>query len=281
MIKRALLIAAAIGVSIALALPGDAFVHHKLLGLHGPTGASGGSGPTWSNTKSCKYGGTATATAGRTNWGQPTAWCVNLAANTFTVSFWFKRRGDDGALLSAADQSTNSHFRSAISGTSLASVYAGGTFVSSSCATSITDNTWTLVTFAFNGSGTLNIYVGNSSTACVTFASVGTETCTRDWIFNTLRSTTNSDTAFGEWGLHNLDELTFWSTTLTGTDHVNLISGGHAIDPTTHSKAANLINYYRCGDDASDTSSNLQDVKGSVNGTHSGSDGVTYPSDVP
>lgn len=257
------------------------FVHHHMVGLVGPTGGSGGGG-SWSNTYSCKYGGTATSTAGRTNWGQPAAWCTNPSANAYSFSFWFKRRSDDGALLTSADQTTNSHFRSAISGTSLASIYAGGNFVSSSCSTSITNNTWTLVTFAFTGTGTLNVYVGNSSTACITFVYVGTETCTRDFIFNTLRSTSNSDTAFAEWGLHNLDEFTVWNTELTGTDHTARIDGsGHAVDPSTHSKAANLIDYYPCGDSASDSSTNLQDVVGSSNGTHSGSDGVTYPADVP
>lgn len=281
MIKRALLIAAAIGVSIALALPGDAFVHHKLLGLHGATGSSGGSGPTWSNTKSCKYAGTATGTAGRTNWGQPTAWCTNPAANAYSFSFWFKRNGDDGALLTSADQSTNSHMRLGVAGTALNNIYAGGNFVSTSCGTSITNATWFLLTWAYNGSGSLNIYVGNSSTACITYTSVGTDVCTRDFIFNTLRGSTNSDTAFGEWALHNMDEFTVWSVALSGTDHVNLQSGGHAIDPSTHAQAANLINYYNCGDDVTDSSTTLNDQVGANDGTHSGTDGVTYPSDVP
>jgi len=253
----------------------SAFVHHHHVGLRAAGGAA------WANTYSCKYGGSSTATAARTNWGQPTAWCTNPAANAYTFSFWFKRRGDDGALLTSADQTTNSHFRSAISGTSLASMYAGGNFVSGSCATSITDNTWNLVSFSFDGAANLRVYVGNSSTACITHTAVGTEVCTRDFIFNTLRSTTNSDTAFGEWGLHNLDEFTVWSVALTGTNHVNLQSAGKAINPATHAQAANLINYYRCGDDAADSTTNLKDTVGSSDGTHSGSGGVTYPADVP
>jgi hypothetical protein len=238
--------------------------------------------PTWANTYSCKYAGTATATAGRTNFGQPAAWCLNLAANDFTVSFWFKRNSDDGSLLASADQSSNSHFRVGIGGTTLNNIYAGGNFVTAgACATSITNNTWYLLTAAFDGSGNMNVYVGNSSTPCITFATVGTQTCTRDWIINTLRSTTNADTAFGEWALHNVDELTFWSTTLDGTDHVNLQSSGHAIDPTTHADAASLTSYFRCGDDPSDTSTTVYDQIGSNDGTHSGSDGVTYQAAVP
>lgn len=282
MIKHALLIAAAIGVSIALALPGDAFVHHKLLGLHGVTGSSGGSGPTWSNTYSCKYAGTATGTAGRTNFGQPTPWCVDFSANAFTVSFWFKRNGDDGSLLAAADQSSNSHFRVGVAGTALTNMYAGGTYVYTACSTSITNNTWYLATFAFNGSGGLKVYVGNSSTSCIgSFTGIGTDVCTRDWIINTLRGSTNSDTAFGEWALHNVDEITMWDVELSGTDHTAMISSGHAVDPSTHSQAANLVSYIRCGDDASDTSSTVIDTIGGYNGTHSGSDGVTYQAAVP
>lgn len=258
---------------------GYAFIHHKLVGLSAPTGSPPSS---WSNTKSCRYGGTATASAGRTNWGQPTAWCTNPAANAYTFSFWFRRNGDDGSLLASADQSTNSHMRVGVAGTAIANVYAGGNFVTAgSCGTTITNATWYLLTWVYDGAGNLNVYVGNSSTACITYVSVGTQTCTRDFIFNTLRSTTNADTAFGEWGLHNLDEFTVWNTALTGTDHVNLQSSGHAVDPMTHSKAANLIDYYRCGDDPADSSTTLYDQIGSWDGTHSGSDGVTYPSDVP
>ncbi len=255
-----------------------AFIHHKLLSRK----TSGAPPPSWTNTKSCRYGGTATASAGRTNWGMPAAWCTSPASSAFSVSYWFKRNGDDGALLSSADQATNSHFRAGVSGTAINNVYMGGNFVSSSCGTSITNATWFLITFTLSATNSFNMYVGNSSTPCISsFTPVGTELCTRDWIFNTLRSSTNADTAFGEWGLHNLDELTFWNATLTGTDHVNLQSSGHAIDPTTHAKAGNLINYYRCGDDVTDSTTLLNDQIGSSDGTHSGSDGVTYPSDVP
>lgn len=242
---------------------------------------------SWSNTKSCKYAGTATGTAGRTNWGQPTEWCVNLSTNARSFSFWFKSNtgganNADGALLTSADQSTNSHFRLGTSGTAINNIYAGGQFVFTSCSATITANTWTLVTMSYDGSGNVTLYVGNSSSSCIgTFSGVGTDLCTRDFIFNTLRASTNSDTAFGEWGTPNMDELTVWNTALSGTDHTNLISSGHAINPATHSKAANLISYYRCGDDAADSSSTLNDQIGAVDGTHSGSDGVTYPSDVP
>jgi hypothetical protein len=266
-----------VALVLSLALPGDApaFVHHKVVGIKAPTGGGG----SWTNTYSCKYAGTATADAGRTNWGQPAAWCTNPAANAYTFSFWFRRNGDDGALLTSADQSTNSHMRTGVSST-VDNIYAGGNSAGT-CGTSITNATWYLLTYAFNGTGSLNVYVGNSSTPCLTYASVGTNVCTRDFIFNTLRATTNTDTAFGEWGLHNLDEFTVWNTALTGTDHVNLQSSGHAVNPSTHAKAANLINYYRCGDSGSDSLTNLQDVVGSSNGTHSGSAGVTYQAAVP
>lgn len=282
MIKRVLLLLLAIGFSVTLALPGDAFVHHKLVGIHGATGSSGGGG-SWANTYSCKYAGTATGTAGRTNFGQPTPWCVDFSANAFTVSFWFKRNSDDGSLFASADQSSNSHFRVGVAGTALTNMYVGGTYIYTACSTSITNNTWYLATFAFDGSGGLKVYVGNSSTSCVgSFTGIGTDVCTRDWIINTLRSSTNSDTAFGEWALHNIDEITMWDVELSGTDHTAMIDGsGHAKDPSTHSQAANLVSYIRCGDDASDTSTTVIDTVGGYNGTHSGSDGVTYPATVP
>jgi len=259
-----------------------AFLHHKLLSRK--TTASGGS---WSNTKSCKYAGTATGTAARTNWGQPTAWCVNLSTNALSFSYWFKSNtgganNADGALLTAADSSSNSHMRMGTSGTAINNLYAGGQFVYTSCSATITANTWTLVTMAFDGSGGVKVYVGNSSTSCIgAFTGVSTDLCTRDFMFNTLRGSTNADVSFGEWGTPNLDEMTVWSVALSGTDHTNLISSGHAIDPTTHAQAGSLIAYYRCGDDATDSTTLLNDQIGAVDGTHSGSDGVTYPSDVP
>lgn len=268
-------------VALALSLPG--FVHHRLVASKQAAGGA----PSWSNAKSCKYAGSATGTAGRTNWGQPTAWCVNLSNTARSFSFWFKANSGgsenvDGALLTSADQSTNSHMRLGTSGTAINNVYAGGQYVYTACSASLSAGTWYLLTMAFDGAGNVSLYVGNTSTSCIgTFSGVSTNTCTRDFIFNTLRSSTNSDTAFGEWGTPNLDEMTVWDVALSGTDHVNLQSSGHAINPTTHAQAAHLINYYRCGDDASDSSSTLVDQIGSVNGTHSGSDGVTYPSTVP
>lgn len=260
----------------------NAFVHHKLIGIKAPSGAPP---PSWSNTYSCKYAGTATASAARTNWGQPADWCVDLSANAISFSFWARANSGgannvDGALLTSADQSSNSHLRLGTSGTAVNNKYAGGNFISAAC--SMSANTWTLFTFSFDGAGNGQLYVGNSSTSCVGTFTPGTQTCTRDFIFNTLRSSTNADTAFGEWGTPNLDEFTVWDAALSGTDHTALIDGsGHAIDPTTHAQAANLINYYRCGDDPSDTTTTLYDQVGSVDGTHSGSDGVTLVTDVP
>lgn len=274
-------IAALLALALTPNRSADAFVHHNMGVIRGPSAAS------WSNTKSCKYAGTSTATAALTNWGQPSAWCLNPNTNAYSFSFWFKSNtgganNADGALLTSADQSTNSHMRLGTSGTAIDNKYAGGTFVSTTCSATITANIWTLVTYALTGSNGLRIYVGNTSTSCIgSYTGVGTDVCTRDFIFNTLRATTNSDFAFGEWGTPNLDEFTVWNTELSGTDHVNLQSSGHAINPATHAKAANLINYYRCGDDPIDSTTLLNDQIANVDGTHSGSDGVTYPSDVP
>lgn len=262
----------------------NAFIHHKLVGISAPSGTPP---PSWSNTYSCKYAGTSTSTAARTNWGQPSAWCLNPAANAYSFSFWFRSNtggseNPDGALLTAANQAGNSHMRTATSGTAITSIYAGGNFVSGGCSASITANTWTLVTYAFDGAGNAKMYVGNTSTSCITFSTVGTQTCTMDFLFNTLRGSDNTNVAFGEWGTPHMDEFTVWDTEVTGTDHQAMIDGsGHAVDPTTHSLAGNLIDYYRCGDDPSDSSTTLYDQIGSVNGTHSGSDGLTYVTNVP
>lgn len=282
MIKRFRYLLALLALSLAPSLPADAFIHHHMVALKPP--ASGGS---WSNTYSCRYAGTATGTAGRTNWGQPTDWCVNLSNHAVSFSYWFRSNtgganNADGALLTSADSSSNSHMRMGTSGTAINNLYAGGQFVYTACSATVTANTWTLVTMATDGAGGVKVYVGNSSTSCIgSFTGVSTDLCTRDFMFNTLRGSTNADVSFGEWGTPNMDEMTVWNTELTGTDHTALISSGHAIDPTTHSKAANLVAYYNCGDDATDTTTTLHDQIGTVDGTHSGSDGVTYQAAVP
>jgi hypothetical protein len=258
------------------------FNHHLRVTAKTASGA-----PAWSNAYSCRYAGTSTADAGRTNFGQPAPWCLNPETNAMSFSFWFRSNtgganNADGALLTSADQSTNSHMRLGTSGTAINNIYAGGQFVFTSCSATVTANTWTLVTMAFTGADGVRVYVGNSSTSCIgAFNFVDTNTCTRDFLFNTLRATTNADFAFGEWGTPNMDELTVWSTELSGTDHVNLQSSGHAVNPATHAKAANLVSYFRCGDDASDNSTTVQDTVSNFDGTHSGSAGVTYEAAVP
>lgn len=282
MMKRFRYLLALLALSLAPSLPADAFMHHHMVGLKPPAG-----GGSWSNTYSCRYAGTATGTAGRTNWGQPTDWCVNLSNHAVSFSYWFRSNtgganNADGALLTSADSSSNSHMRMGTSGTAINNLYAGGQFIYTACSATITANTWTLLTMSFDGAGGVKVFVGNSSTSCIgSFTGVSTDLCTRDFMFNTLRGSTNSDVSFGEWGTPNLDELTVWNAELTGTDHTALISSGHAIDPTTHSKAANLVAYYNCGDDATDTTTTLHDQIGTVDGTHSGSDGVTYQAAVP
>lgn len=258
----------------------EAFNHHLRTTVKTTVSSS------WSNVYSCKYAGSDTAGAGRTNWGQPASWCVNLSSNARSWSYWIRLNGTgsevDGALLTSADQSTNSHLRMGTSGTALNNLYAGGQFVFTSCSATITVGVWTLLTMSYDGAGNVSVYVGNSSTSCIgTFSGVGSDLCTRDFLFNTLRGSTNSDVAFAEWGTPNLDELTVWSTALTGSDHVALQNAGHAINPTTHSKAGSLINYYRCGDDPSDTSSVLNDAVGAVDGTHVNTSNVSYQAAVP
>lgn len=281
MIKLRRIFIALLALTLSPAIDADAFVHHHMVALRGPSGAA------WSNVKSCKYAGTATGSAGRTNWGQPTAWCLDPETNAYSFSFWFRSNtgganNADGALLTSADQSSNSHMRMGTSGTAINNNYAGGQFIFTACSATITANVWTLVTYSFTGSDGVRIYVGNTSTSCIgAFNGIDNDTCTRDFIFNTLRSSTNADTAFGEWGTPNMDELTVWDNEMTGAMHQELWNSGHAMDPATHSNAANLINYYRCGDDPDDSSTVLDDQIANVDGTHSGSDGVTYPSDVP
>ena len=232
---------------------------------------------SWTNTKSVKYTGTVTSDAGRTTFGQPASWSKTLNSQEFTCTMWFKRNGRDGMLLASRSDS-NAYWQTSVSSGAIVSYY-GGNFASGG---TVADATWYALTQTVrNESGTYTgrTYLGNSSTSiCNTTG--GTTALAIDFYLNIRRGSDNTNFSIGSWGAFNLDNIAFWSVGFTGTDHVEWYNSGHAMNATAHSKAANLINYYYCGDHASDSATVLKDVSGSVNGTHENTSNVSYATDV-
>jgi hypothetical protein len=251
-------------------MPGAAHAFSKLI-------AAGGGG-AWANAKSVRYAGVDTAGVGRTNFGQPAAWSKTLNSQELTVTFWFRRNARDGMLFASRSDS-NSYWQISMSGGALV-CYFGGNFASGGV---VADATWYPVTMTVrNESGTYvgRTYLGNSSTSVLN-ANAGTDALAMDFLLNLRRGSNNTNYSIGAWALSNIDELAIWNIGFTGTDHLEFRNGGTPMNPTTHSKAANLISAYRCGDDAGDTAGTLNDVVGSNDGTHENTANVSYPSAVP
>lgn len=237
--------------------------------------AGGGGG--YSNTKSLRYAGEDTAGSGRTNFFQPTNWSRTLNSQEFTITCWFRRNGRDGTLIGSRS-SSNGYFWTSVTGT--ISCTFGGNFASGG---TVADATWYAYTQTVrNESGTYvgRAFLGSSSTSVLN-TNAGTDTLAMDFLANARRGSNNTDLSFGAWGLFNIDEIAVWNVGFTGAQHVEWYNSGTPLDATTHSQAAGLISYYRCGDAPSDTTSVLEDIVGSDDGSHVNTSNISYPSDVP
>lgn len=233
--------------------------------------------PAWANAYALRCTGTSTSDAGRVNLGQPSAWNVNLAANEFTITGWLYRDGDDGFVISHRSNAVDRFSIELASGNF--NVVAGGNFMSTS-GLSFPNATWEPWTFTSrNESGTYvsRLFVGNSSTSRANVNS-GSTTGAVDWLLNARRGLNNTDIGFGTWGVMRWDELHFWDIGFTGDDHMEWRNGGTPMDATTHSRAANLINGYRCGDSAGDVSPVLKDYIGTNDGSFLNASNVAFVS---
>lgn len=128
----------------------------------------------------------------------------------------------------------------------------------------ISDLNWHMMTLTVS-SGTGRLYLDNALVG-VPFAVGTNQNNIADWLVGCSRYTTNADDSYPWKGL--LDEPTFWNVALTVGQVAELYHSGTPIDPTTHSKASNLIHWYRFGDDTTnDLIPIIKDQKGSADGT--------------
>lgn len=234
-------------------------------------------GAAWGNTYSTLYAGTVTSDAGRTTFGQPSAWSKTLNSQELTMTMWFKRNGRDGILFASRSDS-NAYWHCSISSGAIA-CYFGGNFASGG---SVSDATWYPLTMTVrNESGTYTgrAYLGSSSTSILNTTG-GTTALAMDFFLNIRRGSNNTNFSIGSWGTSNIDELAIWNVGFTGSDHVEWYNSGTPMDAEDHSQAANLLSYYRCGDAPSDSSTVLEDIIGSDNGTHENTSNVSYDADV-
>jgi hypothetical protein len=227
---------------------------------------------SFSNLYSVRYAGTTTADSGKTNFGQPAAWNISLTNSEMTVTLRFRRNGRDGTLFGTRS-TAGSHTWIAVSGGQIQSIF-GGNFANGG---TVSDATWYSLSHTVRSEPayTGRTFLGASGTSILNTVAGG-DMVGVDWLANIRRGSNNTDFAFGSWGTFNIDEIAIWSTGFTGTDHLEYDNGGVAFDLTTHSKAAFLVSWFRCGDAPSDAGAVMEDVIGGNDGTNINTSNVSY-----
>lgn len=128
-------------------------------------------------------------------------------------------------------------------------------------------------------------YAGNSLATGVKFYVNGVEQSGTTSADTLSATTVNTESAtigtYGGGQLHdgNVDEVSFWSATLSSTDVNTLYNSGVPSDVSA-SGISGLTHWWRFGDDT-DTSSTTYDRVGSVDGTLLNMDGTNISTDVP
>lgn len=146
---------------------------------------------------------------------------------------------------------------------------------STSDAGPLVAGTWYNLGLAFDGSQNINgvtLYVNGSPLAVPSSGVVTNTLITTDASQIARRNTTFPLNA-------NIDEVTFWDKKLSAAEWTELYNLGSPDDPTNHSASANLIHWYKCGDD--DTFPTWTDNQGSVDGTMTNMESGDIEADVP
>lgn len=241
--------------------------------------AEAGGGGAFSNTHSFRNTGSATATAGHINFGQPTGWIIAPNANEFTFNFWFRYDDREGVLFGNRTSGTAQVHLGLSSGNLIC--YWGSNNANTAGLT-LADGAWHNVTWTVrNESGTYvgRVFVdGNSSSSANTNAGSGTGTGL-DFLMGHRHGSNNSDFSFGDYCNCWFNQLTAWDVGFTGTMHTELYNSGAPMDPNDHSASANLINWYPLG--TGDTSPTCTDQVGSSDGTIINTGTGTFEAVVP
>lgn len=238
-----------------------------------------GAPPSFSNTHSFRNTGTATASAGHINFGQPSGWIFDPSATEWTFNFWFRYDDRVGTLFGNRTSGV-AQVHIGLGGDNL-NCYWGSNFAATT-GLDMDDGNWHNVTWTVrNESGTYvgRVFVdGNSSSSANANAGTGTGTGL-DFLMGHRHGSNNSDFAFGEYCNCWFNQLTVWNVGFTGTMHTELYNSGSPIDPTTHSAAANLVNWYPLG--TGDTSPTCTDNEGSDDGTIINTATGVFETEVP
>lgn len=256
-----------LGDSNMFGFPGGAFA---AAGGDGYLAASGAR-PLEDNNYALEYGGSDGQVAGWVNLEQPATLDFAPDTDSFSISAWVKRpEAPDFSrcIISKARMGAGGDISVFIGSDDEGAVYVlcgGGENTSGG---DISDGEWHLVTFTvIAGEGSL--YVDEDQVGS-TFSVGAEQNMDADWLIGAARFDDNADSSY-EWRGY-IDEVTFWDEALSAPQVVELFGGGAPVDPTTHTAAADLLDWYRMGD--ADVWPTIADQVGSNDGTAENTPGI-------
>lgn len=248
---------------IALAIA-SAWFHNGRM-APGRGGAGGGSSTPFTNTKSISFDGSDDVVS----IGKPSDMNLTPGVSNFTMSLWFKRgeAGDFERHLGGKATMDSGGQVGVVAGVRAdeqieALAYGGenthggdiGGFV----------HGWHYYGLSLVGpSGFL--YLDGRQVGPSFVVGSGPWSTTPSWLIGGSRGLTDTSTEVWYPFKGNIDEVTFWSTAFTAAEHNELFHAGDPMSPRSHSKAANLIHWYRMGD--GDTYPTILDQVGGATGT--------------
>lgn len=209
--------------------------------------------------------------------------------DTFSMSCWFKTTAATGAIIarrggSAAFKGWEFNNTSGQLGINLSSNnVTGNRLVARTTLSTFNDGVW---------HNYICTYDGSSSTSGVLMIVDGVNVAVTSTIDNLTADISNDvngniasrNNGENPWG-GNLDEISLWDKVLTLAEAQEIYNSGNPDNLSTHSASANLLNWWRMGDDPLDDATggagNIQDQVGGINGTPVNTDAGDIEADVP
>lgn len=217
------------------------------------------------------------------NLGKPANMDLTVGTSKFSISKWFKRgeAGDFERHLGGKARMVGGGQVGVVTGVRAdeaieALVYGGENTFGGTIAPGGVFG-WHCYSMSINGA-TSRIYLDGTQVGSTFAVGAGPWETTADWLIGANRFADNTDTGYPWKG--SIDEVTYWSDDLTDAQHRELCQRTKPMNPKAHSKAVNLIHWYRMGD--GDTYPTITDRAGSANGTCQNMAGAgNITSDVP
>ena len=195
------------------------------------------------------------------------------SATQFTISWWQKTSAIGDVIFSG---NSNHRFQTLSAGIQVR-IAGGATTLATVGSGAYSNGAWHQLTLTYNA-GTVTLYADGSSTADGSNSNFATQI--QSSAFNTFLFGQVANAYFFN---GYLDEVAIWSTALSSSEIPDIQDGGGPIDLTSnngnYTSSANLVHYWRGGDNDSGTGTTLTDLKGSLDGTLT--NGASFSTEAP